>query len=343
VTILRPLKGVDRNLYENLDSTFRQSYPSFELILSVASPNDPSLGVVERLMKEYPNVDARVIIGDRQVGLNPKVNNLIRGYETAKNDIVWILDSGIWVDENCLRRSVELLLLPNVGLVHQLPCVVKPTTIGAKLEWSFMNGVHARMYTTLNWLNISSCIIGKSMLFRKSVLGLCGGLEPFGKYMSEDNAIGTAIWNQGFKHRQSLDLAYHPTKTPAVEDFCMRMSRWIRTRKYAVPGATAIEPVSESILCGVLSSWGFNVLFGINRMAFFTLHMTLWLLSEIALWSVLDPNDPAHGLGGYLNFPYDAWLLREVIALPMYLYSMAGQTVDWRGTTYRLRANGSLE
>ena len=63
VTIIRPLKGVDCNLNENLVSSFRQDYPNFEIIFSVASKNDPAVKVVKKLMKIYPKVDAKLIIG----------------------------------------------------------------------------------------------------------------------------------------------------------------------------------------------------------------------------------------------------------------------------------------
>jgi len=63
VTIIRPLKGVDCNLYENLVSSFRQDYPNFEIIFSVASENDPAVKVVRNLMKIFPKVDAKLIIG----------------------------------------------------------------------------------------------------------------------------------------------------------------------------------------------------------------------------------------------------------------------------------------
>jgi ceramide glucosyltransferase len=46
VSILRPLKGLDTNLYENLESTFQQEYSNFEILLSVADPNDQALPVV---------------------------------------------------------------------------------------------------------------------------------------------------------------------------------------------------------------------------------------------------------------------------------------------------------
>ncbi|KAF9895699.1 hypothetical protein BX616_009030, partial [Lobosporangium transversale] len=62
VTIIRPLRGIDCNMYENLASSFRQNYPRFEIIFSVAKANDPAIAVVKDLMEEYPRVDARLII-----------------------------------------------------------------------------------------------------------------------------------------------------------------------------------------------------------------------------------------------------------------------------------------
>ena len=63
VSILRPLKGLDTNLYENMESTFTQEYPNFEILLSVAEDDDQALPVVRELLSKYPNVNAKLIIG----------------------------------------------------------------------------------------------------------------------------------------------------------------------------------------------------------------------------------------------------------------------------------------
>ena len=63
MSILRPLKGLDPNLYENLESTFLQEYPNYEIFLAVESEHDQALPVVRELMAKYPNVDAHVVIG----------------------------------------------------------------------------------------------------------------------------------------------------------------------------------------------------------------------------------------------------------------------------------------
>ena len=63
VSILRPLKGLDTNLYDNLESTFTQEYAKYEILLSVADERDPALVVVRELIAKYPKVDVKVITG----------------------------------------------------------------------------------------------------------------------------------------------------------------------------------------------------------------------------------------------------------------------------------------
>lgn len=36
-----------------------------------------------------------LIAGGKKVGINPKINNLMPGYEGARYNLVWICDSGI--------------------------------------------------------------------------------------------------------------------------------------------------------------------------------------------------------------------------------------------------------
>lgn len=64
VSILRPLKGLEPNLYENLESTFTQEYPNYEIIHSVADECDQALAVVRELMDKYPDVNAQVVVGE---------------------------------------------------------------------------------------------------------------------------------------------------------------------------------------------------------------------------------------------------------------------------------------
>jgi|SRR5271156_541942 len=64
VTVLRPLKGLDPHLEDCLESTFRQRYHEFEIILSVADDQDPAGQIARDLIAKYPNVPAKLIIGN---------------------------------------------------------------------------------------------------------------------------------------------------------------------------------------------------------------------------------------------------------------------------------------
>ncbi|KAF9349380.1 hypothetical protein BGX26_012302 [Mortierella sp. AD094] len=338
VSIIRPLRGIDCNMYENLASSFRQDYPRFEIIFSVAHPNDPAIAVVKDLMKKFPNVDARMIIGEKNVGINPKINNMIQSYETAKYDIVWVCDSNVYVDPGCMGRSVDKMMKPGVGLVHHLPFGVRPQTLGSELELMFLNTVHAKMYLFINWTGLASCVVGKSSLYRRSDLDKVGGLAKFGKYMAEDNLIATEIFNMGYKHEMTSDLAYQSLGSMTPSDYFLRRARWTRIRKYTVTGATVVEPFIEMIGCGLVASYGFNLLCQTHFLNFLAFHIVMWFLIDLSMYQALY-GEKVHNLRGFLM----AWSMRELAALPLYLYAVVGSTVDWRDQTFLLRRDGTVQ
>ncbi|CAG8585211.1 2901_t:CDS:2, partial [Acaulospora colombiana] len=324
VSIIRPLKGVDCNLLENLASSFRQDYPKFEIIFSVANENDPAVKVVEKLITKFPNVDV----------------SLIKAYESVKYDIIWILDSNVYVDPGCLGKSVDKLTQPGVGLVHHLPFAVKPETFGSELEMMFMDTVHAKMYLAINAIGPDSCVVGKSNLYRKGDLESVGGMEQFGKYMAEDNLIARALWRKGLKHEMTSDLAYQPLGSMATADYFFRRSRWTRIRKYTVTAATVIEPFTESIVCGLCASYGFNMLWNIHPLNFLAFHLILWFWIDLKLFQTLSKNTLSiESLRGFIM----AWAVREITALPLYIYSVLGNNVDWRDDTFRLMRDSTVE
>ncbi|KAJ2816762.1 Ceramide glucosyltransferase, partial [Coemansia erecta] len=82
VTIIRPIKGIDHGMQRTLESSFRQSYPGpVEILFAVEDPEDPAIEVVEEIMGRYPKAQARVLIGKDNVGINPKVNNMLKAFD----------------------------------------------------------------------------------------------------------------------------------------------------------------------------------------------------------------------------------------------------------------------
>ncbi|KAI8340131.1 glycosyltransferase family 21 protein [Chlamydoabsidia padenii] len=366
VSILRPLKGLDLELEANLRSSFQQNYPKFELLFSVASADDPSIPIVQRLMREYSKVDSRLIIGEQIVGINPKINNMVSSYDSAKYDIIWILDSNVHVDEDTLGRSVDELEKPGIGLVHHLPMATQPSSYAAQVEQVFLNTNHAKMYLAINTVGIASCVMGKSNLYRRSDLDKVGGLAAFGKYMAEDNIVGEALWAQGLRHAMSADMACQVLGKITPREYCGRRARWVRLRKYIVTAATLTEPFTESIVCGLMGSWAAHHLWSTtvpSMTYFFVIHWMAWCLNDYWLYRTLldassSPSSSAAasataatpGSGNYRSKKQPsyywpdfmrAWLAREILALPLYIYAMVGTEISWRHQRYRCLSDGT--
>ncbi|KAJ2739578.1 Ceramide glucosyltransferase, partial [Coemansia sp. BCRC 34490] len=91
VTIIRPMKGVDMDMCQTLESSFQQTYPSdIEILFAVEDPEDPAIDIANKLIKKYPKIQAHVLIGQDNVGTNPKINNMIKAFARAQNDLLWI-------------------------------------------------------------------------------------------------------------------------------------------------------------------------------------------------------------------------------------------------------------
>lgn len=148
VTIIRPVKGLEAELYACLASTFRQTYPRdrFSINLCVDSRHDPSYPVLEQIVRDFPDVDARVLVetddsllngtvAGANIGPNPKVRNISRAYREAQGDVIWMIDCNVWVGHGVLGRMVDKLLgLKHGGktgtaykFVHHLPIVADLT------------------------------------------------------------------------------------------------------------------------------------------------------------------------------------------------------------------------
>ncbi|TPX31536.1 hypothetical protein SmJEL517_g05154 [Synchytrium microbalum] len=344
VTILRPMKGVDNLLEENLASAFKQEYPKFEVIMTVADPKDKAVEVARMVMKAHPNVDARIVTGnpdEAEIGPNPKVCNLLPGYHAAKYNIIWIVDSNVLVAPDCMGRSVDALHLPNIGLVHHAPVATRPQSFGSRVEMMFLNTAHCKMYLSINYASISSCINGKSNMFRKTDLerAAAGGLAHFARYLSEDNIMGEKIWQLGLRHATTADFAMQPLGALSLVEYFRRRSRWIRIRKYVVTVATLIEPFTESIVCGLLGVWGWSYFLGWTRsqcIMFLVMHFIGWIASDTVIAFTIDDS-----LAKSADVYFLAWIVREVMALPIWCIAMAGYIVEWRGKPFRLNPDGT--
>ncbi|HEX4335061.1 MAG TPA: ceramide glucosyltransferase [Polyangiaceae bacterium] len=243
LSVLKPLKGADPELFENLVSFARQDHPSFELILGAEDPLDRALPIARRLMREFPEVAIRVVCGGRPIGLNPKVNNLAHLARVARHDHVLISDADVRVAPDYLRAMSSEMADPRVGLVSSVIAAASGGTLAASLESLHVNTFIARSVCGAEVLSGHACVIGKSMLFRWSDLERLGGLDVVKDVLAEDYVLGQVFRDGG--HR--VALSPHAVRTVNAprppRELAARHVRWSQMRRHLAPRLYWGEPI----------------------------------------------------------------------------------------------------
>jgi ceramide glucosyltransferase len=331
VTILRPVRGVENHIEETLASSFRLSYPNYELIFCCASASDEIVPVVEKLIAAHPNVQARLLIRDDRISVNPKLNNLVKGWAAARHDWIVMADSNILLPIDYLERLLACWR-PGTGMVCSPPLGSKPAGPGGELECAFLNTFQAR------WQIAAACVglgfaQGKSMLWRRDVLEEAGGIQALAAEAAED-AAATKIIREA---RLAIRLLPRPIEQPlgyrSLSDVWQRQVRWARLRKVTFRLFFIPELFSGSFFPFLALAVLFATGAWTARLAM--LLALGWYLLEAVMALVLRWHLT-------LLSPL-AWLVRDGLIPIVWISAVCGNRFEWRGNRMDIRhtdANG---
>ena len=116
VSNLKPIRGLDRDDYENFASFCRQDYPDYELLFCVGS-DDPAVRILEQLTRDFPQRQIRILVENGNGGANDKVMKLDRLVREAQHDITLINASDVRACVDYLSRVFAPPADPKVGAV----------------------------------------------------------------------------------------------------------------------------------------------------------------------------------------------------------------------------------
>ena len=118
VSILKPVRGLDPDAYENFASFCRQDYPEYEIVFCVGALDDPCMPAIEQPASAiFRKQHIRVLFGSGRVAANDKVAKLVRLANEAQYEYLVINDSDVRVKPDYLRRIVAPMEEPKVGAV----------------------------------------------------------------------------------------------------------------------------------------------------------------------------------------------------------------------------------
>ncbi|PIQ09533.1 MAG: hypothetical protein COW71_06230 [Ignavibacteriales bacterium CG18_big_fil_WC_8_21_14_2_50_31_20] len=231
ITILKPLKGIDDGLEDNLRSFFNLDYPDYEIVFGLDSYHDAAFDVVRKLQNEFKSVKSKLVVDDFAIGLNPKVNNMYNMYPSANGEFIFINDSNTRVKTDFLKNLVSEFNNDNVGLV-----TATIRGVGAKNITSIWENLHLNTFVAPNvfiakkFANIS-IVIGKSILIPRKVLDEIGGFNSLKNYLAEDFLLGIKVKELGYEIKTSVTMVDNVNENISFEKFLNRHSRWAKMRR----------------------------------------------------------------------------------------------------------------
>ena len=332
ISVLKPLKGLDDNLFDNLESFCRQDYPDYEVIFALQDHNDPAYKVARKIRDKHPEKNIAIIVERCNAGLNPKVNNLIPAYRASRHDTVLISDSNVLVGPDYLRSIAARLNDPAVGLVTNLIRGTGGVTLGAVLENLHLNSFIIGSVCFLDRYLRMPCVIGKSMLMRKKDLESIGGFAAFKDVLAEDYLIGRNMQEQGKIFAVSAYRVNNVNQYWSIGRFLNRHTRWGKLR-WKIGG---YQYVSELLANPVFLACMTLLLAGPSRQAVLLAVVTagLKVLGDHAMGESIGASQPFRSL---LLIP-----IKDVIVGLLWFVPLLSDTVMWRGNRYLLDKDSRL-
>lgn len=360
VTLLKPLKGCDEHTESCLRSWLVQDYPApVQVLFGVKDADDPACEVVRKLIAEFPQHDARLVICPEALGPNPKVSTLMqlepligRAALAAQDDIeravetavparaIVISDADVKVPSGYLKEAMTVLQRDGVGLVNSFYRLANPQNRAMWLEAIAVNCDFWSQVCQSNSLRPMKFALGAAMALRADTLKEVGGCQALVDYIADDNRLGLLVHRAGQRVELTnavVDCYSGPMTFRQVWDHQLR---WARTIRVCEP-----VPFFFSVLANPLV-WSLG-----------------WLPASLPLrdagWSLVALGGLAAYAGirlltAHANFRKltnacpPRWKLvqlvdqKDALTFVWWLLAFLGNTIVWRGRRHRILKEGRL-
>ena len=334
VSIIKPTKGVDQSALENFRSFCQQDYPNdYEILFCVEGSLDPSVPVIRRVMQEYPDVDIRIVFSDpedtRSVG---KLKNMIAGYGASSYDVIVFSDSDAHVPPDFLRETVASTENPEIGLGFGAPAYGGSEDWGAALMAVCANSFVLRL-ASMCLFGAFDGAVGTTMAVRRGVIEQIGGLQQFGRQVTDDLPLARAICKEGYRIHLMKQPARIVNRHYGFKRWWSHLHRWSVIIRHYWPNNYLITGVVD------LAPWWALFYLALTLAGGSDAYPGLFLLAAVLGASVTSAAVINARFAGDEGFWRYLWVVPvlEFLRLPLLIYSGLTSEIVWRGR--RLRIN----
>ncbi len=334
VSNLKPIRGLDPDAYENFASFCRQDYPEYEIVFCVGDASEPALPVIQRLIRDFPECQIRVLIGSERVATNDKVAKLARLSAEAKYETVVMSDSDVRVQPDYLRTVVAGMADPKVGAVtcFYAPVPSEEKTFVQRVQSVGMLSDFYAGILVARQLDGVKFALGPTIATTRTRLAGFGGYAAIENRPADDLLVGRLIAEQGFEV-QLLNYSIQTVSDfQSLRDLFLKRLRWTVVMRIMRPwghlgliftlglpwalAAIFVQPTPEIIFAYLSAYFAFRIA----------------MMEVIGRWGLKQP-------GIYKKL----WLLPvwDLLAASIWLVSFTRSSIRWRDGYYYIR-NGEL-
>ena len=330
VSILKPVRGLDRETYENYASFCRQDYPEFEILFCVTDEQDPAIPVIEQIIRDYPQRSIRLLIGSEPLRCERQSQQALPdGSRGPTRDLLLVSDSDVRVESGFLRAVAAPFYDSRVGGVTCLYRGITDGSFAADIE-AIGNSADFAAGVLVAWLlGDLDFMLGAVMATSKHHLGNIGGFESLVDYFCDDYELGHKI----AAGRDRVELSRFPVSIvyprQTLAQAFRHQLRWNLSIRYSRPwghlGLIFSQGLPWALLGAALAHSAADALG----------YIVAYLVLRIAMAAVVAGSA---AMGDILVLK-QIWLLpiRDAFAFAVWLASFFPQRIQWRDREFYVR------
>ena len=333
ITIFKPLKGLEANTRECLESFLSQAYQPYQVIFGVRNPEDPVVALLRTLQEANKGPEIDLVFCPESLGLNPKISSLRQMEVRARYDLLVIADADVKVGPDFLSRVAVALQEPGMGLVS-CPYRFGPApTLGAKLEALTIAADFIPSVATAHYVEGIRFALGAAMALNRQALQTIGGFAPLADFLADDYQLGWRVAEAGLGVKILPYVVETQNPDLSLKDYLMHQLRWARTYRVCRPKGFLAFGITHALAYSLVLVWATGAAPWALGWAAATLTLR-WTLAGLSEWTCLR---------GHLA-RNDFWLLplKDLLAFVLWSLSFLGNRVTWGGITYRVTTAGKL-
>ena len=333
VSILKPVRGIEPELEENLRSFCAQDYPAYDVVFGVHRADDPALPIIRRVAAAAPD-RTTVVVGDGVARFrNPKMANVAPMLAHARGEILVISDSDMRVTPEYLDAVTAAFADPGVGAVTALyrgePA---DDTLASALGAMCLTEQFTPSTLVANAIEPVRYVFGSTMALRREVLEEIGGIAALGDHLADDFTLGRLVTEQGYRIAVARCVVVNVVAERDLRALFEHELRWART----------IRSVRPRNYLGIVLTYPLPL--ALVLLALARDRRPALALAALAALLRLAIHAAAHDAFGSQHRPARRLIpLRDAFGVAVWARGLWGRTVRWRGERLRVAEHDELE